>query len=156
MKSLKHRVRSKKGVTDYYHRMKMVSSYSDFLRIRFGRKNNYFFTGLYQTKNPGAPDLCYTYLESRWLRKQDQVLLHNVETSYIFGAFYAKKLNSMVIDKPMILDLGRQKKISYRLFLYGLLNNLDSDKASLLRHGIAMDRLSQYQDKYNLEQYSFK
>ena len=73
MKPLNLRKRALKGLTDYYIRRKTLVNYDQFIRLRFGKKNNYYYCGFYQTPSPALPDRCLGYFESRWLRTQGSI-----------------------------------------------------------------------------------
>lgn len=148
MKSSNNRARAKCGKTDYYHRKKIVCNYPEVSRIRFGKKLNYYFMGIYNTISPDQPDQCLYYAESRMMRDKLTLLpaKTNTITAYFFGKLVAPKINELKIKKILTLDLGRRKHIVYKSFLFGLISQLSTQMSEKLKHGFTEEQIKSYQD----------
>lgn len=144
MKSVNNRQRAKKGRTDYYHRKRLLTQYQNYTRVRFGKKLNYYYVGLYQTEDPSRPDRCLFYAESRWIRCNGQTVHTNLNTSFEFSRLCALKFNELNLERDLILDLSRRKRIQYKPFLFGLLQNLSPQLRQRFHHGFTQSQVSEF------------
>lgn len=148
MKSTNKRERAKIGKTDYYHRKKIICNYPEVTRIRFGKKLNYYYMGIYNTISPDQPDQCLYYAESRMMRDKSTLLpaKTNTTTAYFFGKLVASKINELQVKKILTLDLGRRKHIVYKSFLFGVISQLSTQMNQKLKHGFNVEQIKEYQN----------
>jgi len=128
MKSLKHRKRYKLGLTDYYHREKMLKNYDKVIRVYLKKKRNYYCASLIETPVLNKPDKVALYLESRWFQNIEKKALKNtLYDAYLFGCLMGAQIierDLLINKKNFILDLGRNKKRIFSTFLLGLSKTL--------------------------------
>ena len=152
-KGLSLRARAVQGYTDYRHRRKYLVNHQNYVRIRYGKKNNYIHVACHRTWDVGQPDLSNFYFDSRWLRHQDKVVKPNGHLAYVVGVHTAQWINENGRDYKYILDLGFQKKIRYFPFVVGLLRTLDPQV--VFKHGFTKEQVDAYQE-FEVDQYVVK
>ena len=137
MNSIKNRYRYKQGLTNYYHRLKTLTNYQTIYRLTLHKKNRYYISALYETVNPGVPDIGHFYQQSRWVKSTvtGDTLRVNQKSACVFGMKIGQALNKFLdthAAKRIVLDLGFFKAIKYQSFIAGVCKTLKPQYSPLM------------------------